>query len=187
MSNQWVMMICAVVTDLATNNHSGLFYTMTFSLTSIHQYIKRIFVGRGWFMTSMSAWPIEWYNSVLGLSQNVFHQGMAARPITVNWVSDDYTQVLDLHIKPRSSDLLLSHLNLTLPMNTNLGVEWRAHLILKLSLKSNSCHTWIILVSGAQFFFFIFGGTIIDQSSLLVGHLSIQTLLKTLTNLEHLT
>ena len=39
-------------------------------------------------------------------------------------------------------------------MNTNLGVEWRAHLILKLPLKSNSCHTWISLVSGAQFFFY---------------------------------
>ena len=25
-------------------------------------------------MTSMGGWPIEWYNSVLGLSQNVFHQ-----------------------------------------------------------------------------------------------------------------
>ena len=41
-------------------------------------------------------------------------------------------------------------------MNTNLSVEWRAHLILKLPLKSNSCHTWISLVSGAQFFFFYF-------------------------------
>ena len=40
-------------------------------------------------------------------------------------------------------------------MNTNLGVEWRAHLILKLSLKSNSCQNWIILVSGAQFFFYL--------------------------------
>ena len=39
-------------------------------------------------------------------------------------------------------------------MNTNLGVEWRAHLFLKLSLKSNSCQNWIILVSGAQFFLF---------------------------------
>ena len=39
----------------------------------------------------------------------------------------------------------------------------------------------------AVFFFFIFGGTIIDQRSLLVGHLSIQALLKTLTKLEHLT
>ena len=41
-------------------------------------------------------------------------------------------------------------------MSTNLGVEWRAHLILKLPLKSNSCHTWISLVSGAQFFYFYF-------------------------------
>ena len=41
-------------------------------------------------------------------------------------MSDNYTQELDLNIKPRSSDLLPSHLNLTLPMNTNLGVEWHA-------------------------------------------------------------
>ena len=68
-------------------------------------------------------------------------------------MSDNYTQELDLNIKPRSSDLLPSHLNLTVPMNTNLGVEWRAHLILKLSLKSNSCQTWINLVSGVQFFY----------------------------------
>ena len=49
---------------------------------------------------------------------------------------------------------LMPHLNLPLPMDTNLSVEWRAHLISNLSLKPISCHTWIGLAWGAQCFSF---------------------------------
>ena len=56
------------------------------------------------------------------------------------------------HPRAWSRNLLLSHLNLTLPTKPNLGVEWRAHLVSKLSLKSDSWHTWISLASGARLF-----------------------------------
>ena len=46
----------------------------------------------------------------------------------------------------------MPHLNLPLPMDRNLSVEWRAHPISNLSLKPISCHTWIGLASGAQCF-----------------------------------
>ena len=91
---------------------------------------------REWFVTSISDWPIEWYNSALGLSQdkgdlneNKRYQGKTKVHLCLML---DFTQVLDLSIGPRLPEYGTAH--------------------------------WI---------FFVCRGAIVDQRSLLFGHIYI--------------
>ena len=71
-------------------------------------------------------------------------------------------------------------------MNTNPSVELGAYLIFKALPQIEQLQLLNQPYEWSEFFFSC-GGTIIDQRSLLVGHIFNLTLLITSTNLEHLT
>ena len=126
------------------------------------------------FVTSISDWPIEWYNSAPGFSHdkgdlnwNKRYQGKTKVHLCLML---DPSARLDY--RTLSSWTCYSTLNRPLHLNTNLA----SNNVLILFQTSPSNRTVATLESALRVertFFFVRGGAIIDQRSLLVGHIFI--------------